>query len=470
MAKRAVVAVVEPVQLRGQDPGGQEEQRPAAAESPGRRRRATRRRSPRHARRRARASAGAADRADAQALASRSPPPSSANDVRGTLPRRACTPRVLPDLGIVRTDSHAASTVATDGCEKSGERGLSDRARARLRAAAAASPSRALDARGDEPEPPVLAVAPDRRARSRGAAAARSPARSSTSASWRYGVAAHGSSLVAATACERAGPSLPGARRGLALAHLDVGEERRSPRRPRPRAATATRDGERGGARRARSAAVCGSVAGATSSPSTQTPTSVTAVSSHIQSMPAPTRYAVERAEQRGDRSVRSAPRARTQPPDADRDARRERADEEQEADDPELAERLEVERVGVPDGVRERAVPGPPRLVRPGAAAVERARCGTRRRAACQNCHRPLPPPLRRCVPTESAGAAADAVGSAGEVPERVRREGRRRRPRRRSRRPPRRRSRRDTVRRPGRERGRQLEGDDGRDADQRR
>jgi hypothetical protein len=54
------------------------------------------------------------------------------------------------------------------------------------------------------------------------------------------------------------------------------------------------------------------------------------------------------------------------------RSPRRQCAGEEQEPDGPELAERLQEERVSVLDEVRERRMPRPPGFERPCAAAVE--------------------------------------------------------------------------------------------------
>ena len=102
-------------------------------------------------------------------------------------------------------------------------------------------------------------------------------------------------------------------------------------------------------------------------------PTIVTAVSSHIQSTAAPTTYTVNAAEERrGGRPPRPASRAqagdaRPAAPAPSAPAR------SSEADDSELAEGLEEERVGVLDEVAKRGVPGPPGRERPGAAALER-------------------------------------------------------------------------------------------------
>ena len=199
---------------------------------------------------------------------------------------------------------------------------------------------------------------------------------------------------------------IAGVDRLLALPHLHVREQRdrlgddeaEGDRRP-------PRCGRPAALRRASTACSplsSGSVAGPVSSPSANIATTDTAVSSHIQSIPASKRKAATSARSAAT-AARSLLGAARQTARARDEARHEEGEQEREPDEAELAERLQVERVRVADEGRDGGVLGPPRLVGAGPAADDRAASATRRTAELHHCQRPLPLVEKRCSCTEA-------------------------------------------------------------------
>ena len=195
------------------------------------------------------------------------------------------------------------------------------------------------------------------------------PASSFTSASCTYGLAAQGWMSRAALACFKAVASsdLPTAAWLLATSRLrdqrdrlgadqHPGYRQRSDPEAEPRpGARVTGDGRR----RQFAARRAGAVAGPVTSASEATPTTLTAVSSHIHSKPRLRPYATNTAVSAAvvtpaSPGIRQDRRIPTAIPESDD------GDDQHEADDPQLAEGFQVERVGVPDEVREtkRAAP----------------------------------------------------------------------------------------------------------------
>ena len=175
----------------------------------------------------------------------------------------------------------------------------------------------------------------------------------------------------------------------------DREREHRRPRRAR-RAAAASGWGSGRRRGRGRRRPVAGARAGPASSARLTIATAPTTVICHAQSIPAP------RMNPRTT-ATSAAAVARSSPPalagaTGRRPRRQERAPDQQQPDDPQLPERLQPQRVGVADEVRDAAVLGPPALVA--------ARAVTGHRVGAELVHRGAP---------ELPAARAAAAGQVG-------------------------------------------------------